>query len=92
MHKASFILGTVVALLLGTVTTASAQPAPGGVKWTVYPVLAFVPLDINIDVDLPPIDGGGGGEIIESHYDGAFFGGFSVAGDRWRGLRPRSSR
>ena len=33
---------------------------------------------------LPPIDGGGGGDIIESRFDGAFIGGFSVAGGRWR--------
>jgi hypothetical protein len=39
---------------------------------TVYPVLAGVPLDIAIDVDLPPTDGGGGGsgQILGSRFDG----------------------
>lgn len=85
MQKSSFALGSALALLLTTVATATAQPAPGGVKWTVYPILAFVPLDTNIDVELPPFEGGGGGDIIESQFDGAFVGGFSVAGGRWRG-------
>lgn len=43
-----------------------AQNVPGSgadIEWhvTVYPVLACVPLDLWIDVDIPPIDTDGGG-------------------------------
>jgi hypothetical protein len=53
---------------------------------SVYPVFAWVPLGIGIDVDVPPIDGGGGGsgEIIDSRFDGAFFGGVAASNGAWR--------
>ena len=52
--------------------------------------LAWVPISINIDVNVPPIDGGGGsgpefgGKIAESRFDGAFFGGVSATNGNWR--------
>ena len=59
-----------------------------GWKVTVYPVLAWLPTHINIDVNLPPIDGGGGegsgGEIVDSRFDGAYLGGFVIANGPWR--------
>jgi hypothetical protein len=52
----------------------------------VYPVLAWVPLDIGIDVDIPPSDGdgGGAGDIVDSRFDGAFFGGVTASNGVWR--------
>ena len=52
--------------LMSPVEATLAQNVPGSGAdddWhvTVYPVLAWVPLDIGIDVDIPPIDAGGGG-------------------------------
>jgi hypothetical protein len=64
--------------------------APGstGEDWqvTVYPVLAWVPLDIAIDVNVPPIEGGGGGsgQILDSRFDGAFFAGVAASNGDWR--------
>jgi len=57
-----------------------------GWKVTVYPVLAWVPLGINIDVDIPPFDGdqGGSGQILDSRLDGAFFGGVTASNGVWR--------
>ena len=53
---------------------------------TVYPVLAWVPIDIRVDVNIPPIEGGegGSGEILDSRFDGAFFGGVAASNDVWR--------
>jgi hypothetical protein len=52
----------------------------------VYPVLAWVPLGISIDVEIPPFegDGGGEGEIIDSRFDGAFLGGAAASNGPWR--------
>lgn len=53
---------------------------------TVYPFLAWVPLDIGIDVNIPPVDGGqgGSGQIVDSRFDGAFFGGIAATNRVWR--------
>src|SRR5262245_249514 len=55
---------------------------------TTYPVLAWVPLDIAIDVDIPPVGGGGSGSgsgsILNSRFDGAFFAGVAASDGVWR--------
>lgn len=83
-------------LLIATITLVPAVPAAAqgassdGWQFAVYPVLAWVPTSINIDVNVPPIDGGGGsgpefgGKIVESRFDGAFFGGGSATNGTWR--------
>ncbi len=77
--------------LTGLVTGAQAQTASGssdGWDVTVYPVLAWVPLGILIDVDVPPPPGGGGdggsASIVDSRFDGAFLGGVSVSNRKFR--------
>jgi len=74
----------VVCVTLGA-RSAEAQTSD---EWrvAVYPVLAWVPLGIGIDVDVPPFDGGGGGagEIIDGRFDGAFLGGMSVTNGTFR--------
>ena len=67
-------------------TVASGSNADQNWRVTIYPVLAWVPLDIAIDVDVPPIDGGGGesGQIVDSRFDGAFFGGVAASNGVWR--------
>src|SRR5689334_22456764 len=83
----------VLALCLAVVShAAEAQSTAPGSKveqdWrvTVYPVLAWVPLDIAIDVNVPPIDGGGGGsgQILNRRFDGAFFAGVAASDGIWR--------
>jgi hypothetical protein len=56
----------------------------------VYPIFAWVPVGIAIDVNLPG-DGGGsgsgpefGGEIVDGRFDGAFLGGLSATNGMWR--------
>jgi hypothetical protein len=80
----SFILVALYAL--SSPRPASAQSQGDGWRVSVYPVYAMVPLGIGIDVDLPPIDGGGsaGGKIIEGRFDGAYLGGVSAAKGAWR--------
>ena len=78
-----------VAALSHTAHAQSVAPAPGGDDWkvTVYPILAWVPLDIGIDVNIPPVDGvdgGGSGDILDSQLDGAFFGGVAASNGTWR--------
>jgi hypothetical protein len=54
--------------------------AQDGWKVAVYPVLAWVPLGIDINVSVPPVDGGGqggSGDIIDGRFDGAYLGGAS---------------
>jgi hypothetical protein len=79
------------ACLISPVEAAFAQNVPGSGadndrQVTVYPVLAWVPLDIGIDVKIPPIDtdGGGSGQILDSRFDGAFFGGVAASNGPWR--------
>ncbi len=76
-----------------TQAAAQLQPPPtatvgadSGWNVAIYPVLVWVPLGIDINVSLPPIDGGGGGggQIIDGRFDGAFLGGFSVSKGLWR--------
>jgi hypothetical protein len=77
-----------------TAGAQTAAPAPGGGEgWqiSVYPVLAWVPIDIGIDINVPPINTGGGGgdaggssSIVESRFDGAFFGGVAAQNGSWR--------
>lgn len=76
-------LAASIGIVVFAATTASGQSASSSADngWNVaiYPVFAWVPVDIDIKVDVPPFDngeGGGAGEIIESRFDGAFLGGF----------------
>lgn len=87
----SVLLAAMCVLALGQVARAQA-PASGSAadkewKVTVYPVLAWVPLSIDIPVKIPPNpndgDDGGRGEIIDSRFDGAFFGGANVSNGTW---------
>ena len=80
-------------LTLAVAGGASAQTSGQSNDWkfNVYPVLAWVPTHIGIDVNLPPLPGGGGGgtggqdvSIIDSRFDGAFLAGFSASNDVWR--------
>jgi hypothetical protein len=85
--------------------TASAlmQPMPvtndeGEWKFTIYPILAWVPLNLEIEVEGPFDLGGGGGsgggtgggggqvggKIVDKRFDGAFLAGFAATNDTWR--------
>jgi hypothetical protein len=73
--------------IVGLSTDARAQGASGSTDWTVtvYPIFVWVPLDFGIDVD---VSGGGGesisGQILDSRFDGAFFGGAAATNGPWR--------
>ena len=75
--------------VLAFVGSASAQSQSEDWKFSVYPVLAWVPTNIGIKVNVP-VDGGGGagggieGEIVDSRFDGAFLAGFSATNGTWR--------
>lgn len=80
------VLVASFAFVLWAASAAHAQPAQSGADdgWNVaiYPVFGWLPLGIDIDVDVPPFDGGdggGAGEILDSRFDGAFLGGFYVS-------------
>lgn len=53
---------------------------------TIYPVFLWLPYKINVDVDIPPDDGdeGGVGNILDSRFDGAYFGGLVLTNGTWR--------
>ena len=65
--------------------SAGAQVPQDGWDVAVYPILAWVPLGIGIDVNIPPFDGdgGGAGDIIDSRFDGAFLGGMTASNGTW---------
>jgi hypothetical protein len=80
-------------LLLATaLQSAAAGPAlsqtydpADGWSVTVYPIYAWLPLGIDIKVDLPDVDlDGGGASIVDSHFDGAYFGGIQATNGRFR--------
>jgi len=86
------VLGTIAFLVSsGALHAQSAAPPPAeatdrGWKFAIYPVLAWLPIHVDIDVNLPPGPGGGGqgGSILNSHFDGAFLAGFSATNGVWR--------
>lgn len=75
-------------LVLGLAPAASAQG--GGWDISLYPIFVWVPTTIDIDVNLPPINGGGGGDatgggsIVDPRFDGAYLGGISATNGTWR--------
>jgi hypothetical protein len=77
-------LGLAIVAVALTANVAAAQ----GSGWdvSVYPVLVWVPLGIDISVDVPPHDnaGGGIGEIAEKRFDGAYLGGVSATNGKIR--------
>ena len=82
--RRAFVLAMVGALAISS--AAKAQTSNDGWRTAVYPVLAWVPLGIAIDVEVPPFDGGdgGAGDIVDGRFDGAFLGGFSTTNGRFR--------
>jgi hypothetical protein len=80
----------LAALLVIAAPTHAQSSSTGKWNFTIYPVLAWVPSGIEIDVDIPPVGGGEGGDagisgkIVDSQFDGAFLGGFSATNQVWR--------
>jgi hypothetical protein len=95
MRKRLFTAFILSALLSAPATALAQSPASSSTtvqddsdwKFSIYPVLAWLPINVNIDVNLPPINGGGGGQggsILNSHFDGTFLAGFSATNGVWR--------
>ena len=81
-------LTLMLTVLLVSASSARAQ-TPSSDNWNVgmYPVFGWLPLDIDIKVDVPPFDngqGGGSGEIVDGRFDGAFLAGFYASKGRFR--------
>jgi hypothetical protein len=76
--------------LVSAVPAAAQTTSSDDWKISIYPVFAWVPIGIDIDVNVPPVSGGGGsgpefgGKIVDGRLDGAFFGGLSAAKGKWR--------
>jgi hypothetical protein len=86
--SAGLVLATSGTALAQTAPPA-AQPTSGGWHTTVYPIYAWIPLQIDIETNLPPTDGGGGGgseggQIVDGRFDSAYFGGVAVTNGTWR--------
>jgi hypothetical protein len=67
----------VVGATIGLARAQGVSQVPAardGWNVAVYPVLVWIPLDIGIDVEIPPFenDGGGLGDIVDSRFDGAY--------------------
>jgi hypothetical protein len=71
-------LALCLTIVLAAAANARAQTSD---DWNVgiYPVFGWIPLDIDIAVEVPPFDdgeGGGSGSIVDGRFDGAYLGGF----------------
>jgi hypothetical protein len=88
MLKVRLACTAALALSLAAAGTASAQTQPStsdsGWTFSIYPIFVWVPLGIDISVDLPPVDGGGSGSIVDGRFDGAYFGGIVAERGRFR--------
>jgi hypothetical protein len=88
MQNAIRVIGLVAIFLmcLGKMTPAQGVPQAvedkDGWRITVYPILAWVPLDIGIDIGVPPSEGESA-QIVESRLDGALFGGVTASNGVW---------
>jgi hypothetical protein len=75
-----------------TSSGSGSPPATTQTGWTftIYPVLGWIPSGVDLDVNIPPLGGGEGGDagfagsIVDSRFDGAFLGGFSATNRVWR--------
>jgi hypothetical protein len=82
MRAAARCTGVALALLIAGSGVVSAQTPTTSQKpgegWNVgvYPVLVWVPTGVDIDVTLPPDEGGDVGSIVDGRFDGAYLGGF----------------
>ncbi len=73
--------------VLAAASGANAQTSASGSsdddwKVAIYPILAWVPLSIGMDVEVPPSEGGdagGSAQIIDGRFDGAYLGGLAVS-------------
>jgi hypothetical protein len=88
IHLRSWLSIAVIAVALALPGAAQAQSGSSDDwKIAVYPVLAWVPISIDIEVNVPPVSGGGGsperGKIAEGRFDGAFFGGVTASNRNW---------
>jgi len=88
IYKMTRYLTLMLSVLLVAANTARAQ-TPSNDDWNVgiYPVFGWVPVDIDIKVDVPPSDndqGGGSGEIVDGRFDGAFLAGFYASKGSFR--------
>ena len=80
-------LPLAIALQLAAAAPALSQTYDPANGWsvTVYPIYAWVPLGIDIKVELPDTDlDGDGASIIDSRFDGAYFGGIQATNGRFR--------
>jgi len=86
VRKRSRLIVIAMMALLGIVTSAPRAEAQDSWNISLYPVLAWLPLGLDIDVDVPPFDGGSGGagDIIDGRFDGAFLGGVSASHGNFR--------
>jgi hypothetical protein len=95
-HVGRILMPAVLVLALASAAGAQTTPGPAnppsdaGWKFNVYPVFAWIPLGISIDVSVPPVDGGGGGgaggsgQTLTGRFDGVFLGRFGVTHGPWR--------
>ena len=90
----TLLLSALCILLFAGAAAAQSSISATDKDWkiSVYPVLAWLPLTIDIDTNIPPSggDGSGGGDsggsaqIVDSRFDGAFFGGVAATNGVWR--------
>ena len=96
MFKKISVISVAAACLLACAGVASAQQKSGDWKFNVYPVLAWVPTNVGIDVNVPRDIGGGSGRRVaeavpaSSTVDRGLAvrrrlpGGFSATNGTWR--------
>ena len=89
MRPVRIVLLAVCLTLVNHIAAAQTASGPNAEQdWqvTIYPVLAWVPIGVSIDVNVPPGDGDGGdsGGILNRQLDGALFAGVAATRGAWR--------
>lgn len=83
------VAAATVAVLSGSARAQTPSSAPANEGWQInaYPILVWVPLGIDIDVEVPPVDSGGSSDrasIVDGRFDGAYLAGMSATNGKWR--------
>lgn len=90
MVRTLILAACVLSFPVGARAQNTPTPPESSRSWhtTIYPILVWVPLDTDASVSVPPPSGGSGspttGDILDSRFDGAYFGGITVTNGVWR--------
>jgi hypothetical protein len=86
--RKALLAAAVVAVSSGNAQAQTPANTAGSDGWQInaYPILVWLPYGLDMDVELPPVNGGGSesASIVDGRFDGAFLAGASATNGKWR--------